>query len=142
VLGEAGTLRVGTYQSIGMRILPHLLRDFRASWPQIDIRLTEAAGDSELLDRIRDGSLDLTFVTLRPKSAPLVGVELLRDPYVLVVASDSPLARRERPLALRELAGVPLIALRTCSHQKLIEAHLRASVVEPQIVFTSDDNGT
>jgi DNA-binding transcriptional LysR family regulator len=142
VVGEAGTLRVGTYQSIGMRLLPNLLRDFRASWPEIDIRLTEAAGDTELLDRVRDGSLDLTFVTLPPASAPLASVELLRDPYVLVVAADSPLARRERPLPLRELAGIPLIALRTCSHQALLEAHLRASGVEPHIVFTSDDNGT
>lgn len=142
VVGEAGTLRVGTYQSIGMRILPHLLRDFRASWPQVDIRLHEAAGDAALLDRVRDGSLDLTFVTLPPTSAPLASVELLRDPYVLVVASTSPLARRGRPLALRELAGLPLIALRTCSHQALLEAHLRASGVEPQIVFASDDNGT
>jgi molybdate transport repressor ModE-like protein len=142
VAGEAGTLRVGTYQSIGMRILPLLLREFRLAWPAVDIRLHEAAGDAELLERVRDGRLDLTFVTLPPLRPPLAGIELLRDPYVLVVAGDSPLTSRDRPLALRELAGVPLIAFRSCSHQPLIDAQLRASGIEPEVVFTSDDNGT
>jgi DNA-binding transcriptional LysR family regulator len=31
--GEAGTLRVGIYQSVGARLLPVLLRRFRAQWP-------------------------------------------------------------------------------------------------------------
>jgi DNA-binding transcriptional LysR family regulator len=125
-----------------MRILPALLREFRVAWPQVEIRLHESAGDADLLERVRDGRLDVSFVTLPPLGAPLGGVELLRDPYVLVVARDAPLARRRQPLALRELAGVPLIAFRSCSHQPLIDAYLRAAGVEPEVVFTSDDNGT
>ena len=142
VRGEAGLLRIGAYQSIGMRILPALLRDFRRSWPQIDIRLYEAAGDGELLERVADGRLDLAFVTIPAAGGVLASVELLRDPYVLVVPRDSALARRRRPLAISELAGQPLIAFRSCSHQPLIDAYLRAAGVEPEIVFTSDDNGT
>src|SRR5215208_2866572 len=33
VEGGAGTLRVGTFQSVGARILPELLRRFREEWP-------------------------------------------------------------------------------------------------------------
>src|SRR5919204_242176 len=49
---------VGAYQSIGMRILPALLREFRVAWPQVEIRLHESAGDADLLERVRDGRLD------------------------------------------------------------------------------------
>src|SRR5918999_1171271 len=47
--GSVGTLRVGTYQSVGARVLPRLLREFRQSWPKVDIQLTEAADDGHLL---------------------------------------------------------------------------------------------
>src|SRR5918911_5155387 len=40
--GEAGTLRVGAYQSIGQRILPAIIRRFSAEWPNVDLRVTEA----------------------------------------------------------------------------------------------------
>src|SRR5260221_5471595 len=31
--GESGPLRIGTYQSVGARVLPELLREFMAEWP-------------------------------------------------------------------------------------------------------------
>src|SRR5213083_909354 len=33
--GEAGTLRIGTFQSAGARVLPEIMRRFTAQWPQI-----------------------------------------------------------------------------------------------------------
>src|SRR5881398_4231319 len=47
--GEAGTLRVGVFQSVGQRILPELMRRFSTSWPKVDVSLTESADDTELL---------------------------------------------------------------------------------------------
>src|SRR5712691_13336371 len=43
--GTAGRLRVGIYQSVGERVLPELMRRFRASWPRVEIRLSESASD-------------------------------------------------------------------------------------------------
>src|SRR3954467_10326822 len=37
--GDAGMLRIGTYQSVGARILPTLLSGFKAAWPKVDITL-------------------------------------------------------------------------------------------------------
>src|SRR6266704_5444590 len=39
--GQAGTLRVGVFQSVGQRILPEVMRRFLAAWPQVDVALTE-----------------------------------------------------------------------------------------------------
>ena len=34
--GQAGTLRVGVYQSVGQRILPEVMRRFLEAWPQVE----------------------------------------------------------------------------------------------------------
>ncbi len=49
--GEAGTLRVGAFQSAGARILPELLRRYTAAWPRVAISLEEAE-DETLLPQI------------------------------------------------------------------------------------------
>src|ERR1700674_5618900 len=61
--GALGVLRVGTYQSVNTRILPALMRDFSAAWPQVEVRLTEVASD-DLLPLVERGELDLSFEAL------------------------------------------------------------------------------
>ena len=137
--GEAGTLRVGIYQSIGQRILPELMRRFAASWPLVDVALTESASDEELLELVERGELDLTFADLPLTEGPFEFVELLRDPWLLVVPADSPLADRPTPPPLREIANLDLIGFRQCRSMTQIEAALRRPI---EFVFRSDHNGT
>src|SRR6266480_6851391 len=59
--GEAGTLRVGVFQSVGQRILPELMRRYLLAWPKVNITLTESANDEDLLALVERGGLDLTF---------------------------------------------------------------------------------
>src|SRR5688500_15036612 len=59
--GGAGALRVGTFQSVGAKILPELLRRFLALWPRVEFELKESASDDELLELVERGELDLTF---------------------------------------------------------------------------------
>src|SRR5262245_44626041 len=66
--GESGPLRIGTYQSVGAKVLPALLREFTQEWPQVDITLRESADDGELALLVESGELDLSFVVL-----PLAG---------------------------------------------------------------------
>src|SRR5205823_6460569 len=37
--GEAGTLRIGTFQSVGARLLPEIMRRFTAAWPAVGLVL-------------------------------------------------------------------------------------------------------
>jgi len=140
--GDAGPLRIGTYQSVGARVLPELLREFSADWPQVEITLQESADDRDLLVLVERGDLDLSFVVLPLGPGPFESVELFRDPYVLVVPAGSALAERERPPSLRELVEQPLISYRTCRTTQRVEDRLRHLGREPNIVFRSDDNGT
>ena len=140
--GSAGTLRVGTYQSVGARVLPQLLREFRNAWPDVEIQLTESADDGGLLELVERGELDLSFVMLPLEEGPFEAVELMRDPHVLVLQAGSPMARRRRPPTLREVAGLPLIGFRQCRSLHQVERRFRDAGLEPRIVFRSDDNGT
>lgn len=140
--GDAGPLRIGTYQSVGARILPELLREFFAGWPQVEVTLQESADDRDLIALVERGELDLSFVVLPLDPGPYEVVELFRDPYVLVIPAGSQLASRDRAPSLRELLEHPLISNRTCRTTQRVEDRLRQAGREPNIAFRSDDNGT
>jgi DNA-binding transcriptional LysR family regulator len=140
--GAAGLLRVGIYQSVGARILPTLLRDFAIAWPRVEIGLTEDTADGQLLSLVECGELDMTFTVYPLPSGPFEAVELLRDPYLLLVSRLSPLCGAPQPLALRALEDVPLIGPRMCTSGELLESRLRGYGIEPRVIFRSDDNGT
>jgi DNA-binding transcriptional LysR family regulator len=139
--GSAGTLRVGAYQSVGARVLPRLLREFREAWPKVEIQLSESADDGHLLELVERGELDLSFVMLPVEEAAVETLELMQDPHVLVVPAGSALARRRSP-SLREIAELPLIGFRQCRSLLQVENRFRDAGLEPRIVFRSDDNGT
>jgi DNA-binding transcriptional LysR family regulator len=140
--GGAGSLRVGAFQSAGARILPELVRRFRAQWPLVAVQLTESVTDSELLVCVERGDLDLSFVMPPLPDGPFEMVELIRDPWVLLVPADSPLAARPKPPSLREVASLPLIGARLCRSLEQIHAHFRARGLEPTYAFHSDENNT
>lgn len=140
--GTAGRLRVGCYQSVGVRILPRVLRRFAQSWPQVRVELTEAEDDGELLRAVERGELDLTFVAYPMMPGPFESRELLDDPYVVVVRADSDLGRGGTPVSLRELAGLPLVTYAQMREVHAIENRLGRPELTEQIVFRSNDNGT
>ena len=140
--GDAGRLRVGTFQSVGARIIPTLLRRFSDSHPDVEIVLRESQDESELLEMIERGELDLTFWTLPVAPGPYETVELLTDPYVLVVPAGSPLASLKRTPTLKEIGLQPLIGFNRCSAMDQVESHLTSTGRAPNIVFRSDNNGT
>jgi DNA-binding transcriptional LysR family regulator len=138
--GALGVLRVGTYQSISTHILPSLMRDFSTAWPDVEVRLSEASTEG-LLPQVERGEIDLTFDVLPLSEGPFESVELVRDPYVVLVAAHSPLARRKHAPDRRELATLPWISYRHPRDVAMLEGLLRGQGAEPRVIFRSDDNG-
>ena len=139
VEGEAGTLRVGIYQSVGARLLPALVRRFRAQWPRVGIRVREESAAQDLLRLLEHGELDLTFAELPVRDGPFEWAELLQDPYVLLVSARSELASLESAPSLREVAKLPLIGRRSTDEP---ERFLAGRGPALNVVFRTDDNGT
>jgi len=140
--GEAGTLRVGTDQSVGARILPDLMRRFVAERPGVEVHLTESTFDQELLDQVERGETDVTFTVLPFPGGPFETVELMSDPYMLVVAADSPLARAGGPPSIAQLGEMPIIGSRHCFAGAQAERFVESQGITLNVVFRSDDNGT
>jgi DNA-binding transcriptional LysR family regulator len=135
--GTANTLRVGTFQSVSIRVLPDAVRGLIAERPGIEVRLHEASWDHELLDLVERGRLDLAFSVV-PSGGPFEHVELMRDPYVLLVKDDSPIAERRILPTLAELGRMPMIAYSRSTYG--IEGLLRARGIEPNVVFRTDES--
>ena len=136
--GEAGTLRVGTFQSAGVRLLPGAMRRCVERWPDVQVRLSEAGYNEELLGLLEGGELDLAFVIENDDPA-FERVHVLSDPYVLLAPAGSELARSDRPIRPGEIARLPLIAYRNATEGA--EPFLRSRGLELEIVFRSDEGG-
>lgn len=136
--GEAGTLRVGTFQSAGVRLLPGAMRRYVERWPEVEVRLIEAGYDEELFGLLERGDLDLAFV-LENDDPIFERVAVLSDPYVLLAPAGSELAQSKRPIRPREIAALPLIGYRRATEGA--EAFLRSRGLDPEIVFRSDEGG-
>jgi DNA-binding transcriptional LysR family regulator len=140
--GRLGRLRVGAYQSVGTRLLPAIVSRFNRIYPNVALELFEANDDDELFGMLGRGELDLSFALLPPPEGAFDGIELLRDPYVLVVAAGSPLAEPAETPTLQAIARLPLIGFKACRQERWLESHIQAHAARPQWVFRSDDNTT
>jgi DNA-binding transcriptional LysR family regulator len=134
--GRSGTLRVGTFHSVGARILPLAVRRFAAAFPEVALELTEAANDADLLGAVDRGTLDLAFMMFPLIEGPFEAAELLREPFYLLVAAGA--APRRTP-TLREIAALPLISYGPVRPELRPEARLPGA---PQVVFRSNEDAT
>jgi DNA-binding transcriptional LysR family regulator len=111
-VGVRGTILLGTMQAQGMRAIdvPGLLAEFRQDHPLVEVHIRHAAGgSSEMAAQVREGRLDLAFVSLPAHQLP--GVELTalaREPIMVLAPATHPLAKR-RTVALAALVGEPLV---------------------------------
>ena len=139
--GELGTLRVGTFQSVGARVVPRLMHHFVGQWPGVEVQLEEL-DDEAIVGAVERGDVDVGFVLLPlAGETPLETIELIHDPYRLVVAAGSRVGL-DGPPSLHELAVDQLIGFRSPHPSQPVESAFRAVGIEPRFAFRSNDNPT
>lgn len=141
--GTAGRVSIGTFQSVSVHLLPRAVRALREVAPDISVALYEGPSSAGLIDDLLDDELDVTFIE-GSYTDPRVEVTALgRDPYLLLLATDSPLrdkvVRGSFPLEL--LDGVALIGQPPLTYQDDVDGILRANGVTPTYLFRTVDNG-
>jgi DNA-binding transcriptional LysR family regulator len=137
--GDLGTIRVGTVQSVGTRVLPRLLARFAQRRPGVDVVLRERHDVTELLAAVTDGELDVTFTEVGTEAGFSYQL-LLDDPFVLVAPTGSEMAARSCVTA-DEVTALPLIGYRNGVCSTIVEQIFQPSH-PPAYVFRSDDNPT
>ncbi len=87
----AGTIRVGVVQTLGPYLLPLVIPDLHEGLPDLRLYLREGLADA-LIRRLEEGTIDLLFCPLPLVRADLVTVPLFREPLMVVLPRDHPLA--------------------------------------------------
>ncbi|MGW3365555.1 LysR family transcriptional regulator [Streptosporangium canum] len=104
-----GRLAIGAIPTVTAVDLPAALKQFHLRHRQVRISLRSGASE-ELIERVRQGTLDAAFLGLPPDVHPqgVRGRELARGDLVAVVAPDHPLADEER-VDLHQLSDEPFV---------------------------------
>ena len=121
--GSAGSLRVGTYQSVGARVLPEVMLRFSTAHPHVDVAALRERGRGAAAPGRGRRSRPHVHPAAAPRRA-VRGDRAAARSARAGGAEDSPLAAGPVP-SLREVGEEPLIGYRTCTSGNQLESQLR-----------------
>ncbi|WP_182456843.1 LysR family transcriptional regulator [Streptacidiphilus sp. P02-A3a] len=104
-----GRVAFGFQHTMGSETVPMLLRGFRVGHPRVRFQLVQEYTDS-MLQRLREGELDLCLVSPRPDGPELTSRRLGEQRLRLVVPAEHRLAGRQR-VRLGEVSGDAFVML-------------------------------
>ncbi|HET6359793.1 LysR family transcriptional regulator [Streptomyces sp.] len=140
---SGGRLRVGTFTTVGVHLLPPVLSSFRRAHPDVELTVAEYEPPGGIL-AVAAGEVDLalthTYEPAEPAPPPagVVLEPLLVEELVLVTAPGHALAGGSGRLPVAGLAGQPLISSAP-SHppRKGVETALARAGATPAVVCES-----
>lgn len=98
----AGRLRIGVIPTVAPYLLPRLIKDLGAHYPDLDVQPREAI-TGKLISDLSDGRLDVAIVAL-PVSEPALHEEpLFREEFMLVRPGEDAAKPVPKPETLREM---------------------------------------
>jgi DNA-binding transcriptional LysR family regulator len=134
---SGGTVSIAYVSSFGGWLIPRVVREYRALFPDIRFVLRGGTADT-VLDALREGSADLAFLSPDPRDPDIEWHPLTAERLVLGVPVGHPLAGRAS-VTVADLDGVELVALRPGSGLRHIaDAYFAAHgvVMDPVIEVT------
>jgi DNA-binding transcriptional LysR family regulator len=126
----SGPLLLGASLTIAEFILPRILGEFKARYPDVRTQMTVA--NSEAIEtRVADHSLDVGLIE-SPSTLPGLGAEVCcEDELVLICAVSHPFARRDA-VTPQEVAAQPFISRETGSGtREFTDQYFRQAGVAP-----------
>ncbi|CAB3745750.1 LysR family transcriptional regulator [Paraburkholderia solisilvae] len=123
-----GTVRMGVVGLVALTWLPRLMSAVRDRYPGVTVVL-DIALTAALIDKLRDGEIDLAIVTGPADEPSTSSVPLGHDEFVWIAASTLNLPTER--MTPRELARWPVLGLSSQSHHyPVIERWFRAGGAE------------
>jgi DNA-binding transcriptional LysR family regulator len=134
----AGSIRVGTVYSVGLHELPPYLTEFLRKYPAVNVHL-EYLRSNKIYEDLIEGKVDLGVVVYPAKRSQIVTVPFRYDELVLVVPSDSALARHAK-VSISQLQGQNFVGFeRDIPTRKASDRILREHGVRPQYTLEFDN---
>jgi LysR family transcriptional regulator, hydrogen peroxide-inducible genes activator len=124
----AGKLRVAFLPTIGPYLLPRVAPAIRRALPRLELRLYEYQ-TAPMLEKLRDGELDLGILALPVELSGLEARELYREPFLVAVPERHALAAHEH-VRVADLKDETLLLLEDghCLRDQALEVCSRAGV--------------
>ena len=136
--GRTGRLVLGYFPSAGSTLLPSIVRQITAEFPDlvVELVLTEVGARSTIPDI--DVAMDHTENTRRPGYRK---VPLTEDPYILAVHHEHPLARR-RAVTLTDLKGEGWVSNDSFANpgHRIVLAACAAKGITPRFTVQAQDH--
>jgi len=127
----SGPLTLGASTTIAEFMLPRVLGEFKARYPQVQTRMTVANSET-IVNRVADHSVDLGLIE-SPSHAPSVQIEVCaEDELVMICAPDYRLAGHKE-VTPQQIAGEPYISRESGSGTRdFADDYFRRSGIAPE----------
>ncbi|AZC23902.1 LysR family transcriptional regulator [Pseudomonas sessilinigenes] len=138
---QRGRVTLAAMPSFAGNLLPPILKQFRARYPQVNVTVDDVINE-QVLEMVRDREVELGVAFEPQDNTSLVFTPLYIDRFVAVVPRDSPLAGRHE-IDWQTLLQEPFITLqRPSTVRVMLEEHLRARGVQLPVEFESHQLAT
>jgi DNA-binding transcriptional LysR family regulator len=137
--GQVGRLDVGLYGSASFDIVPRLLAEFGGRYPDVKVVLHYAQAPQQV-EALRQGRVHVVFERLLPEEPEIVTELVAREPVIVALPVDHPLAR-ERSVAAAKLRNEPMIVQRAMNSalSTVADGICRAHGFQPRAVQDASD---
>ena len=133
---DSGTVRIGTFTSVGVHWLPGVLKEFQHDYPNVDFKLLN--GDYHDVEQwLGDGSVDVGFVNV-PCAVECECIPLMTDRLLAILPRKSRFENYPK-FPLTECETEPFISLLESSDHDARRA-LDAAGVKPNVRFYTKDD--
>lgn len=134
---ERSVLHLGLMCTVAPSMLIAMVRTVRANHPSVDLQIVDATS-SALHDKLVSGELEVAILAQpEPLAERFHHVPLYREPFVIVVAKDHPLAERER-ISVRDLDGHDYLDRINCEFGDFATRVFDEQGVKDRTVYKSD----
>lgn len=126
-----GKLTIGASETVLTYRLPPLFCAYKERYPSVELRLRPFAYD-ELLDRLRQGQIDVAFIFDQPIQSQSLHIRQLREEPLVLVASPHHALTRCGAVTPRDLEGEPILFTElNCAYRPLFEHALAVGGMRP-----------
>ena len=134
----SGTVRVATIYSIGLHDLPPYMKRFLKTYPTVNVHV-EYRRANEVYDDVVSNVVDLGLVAYPQRDGRIDVVPLRKEPMVLAVSPQHPLAR-SKSVRLKDLNGQKFVGFQSdIPTRKAIDKQLKDAGVSVQYAMEFDN---
>lgn len=133
-----GMLAIGANEATCLYVLPDVFAEYSKLYPDVQISVYRNFS-RKIMERVEEGSVDIGIVTMPVKSSCLKTQRVFRDPLMLMVAPDNPLASHSS-VPISKVVEQPLIFPKTGHTRQVMEklfrpyqSHLRIIMELPSV---------